>query len=95
MLTNKVFICLKVDEEFRELMSGNVDDCFRLGIGIAKKSLKLFTPFGESDIILASPLGLRIIIGDESETTHEADFLASIEILILDKVIYRCLLAPY
>uniref|UniRef100_A0A915ASK5 Digestive organ expansion factor-like protein n=3 Tax=Parascaris univalens TaxID=6257 RepID=A0A915ASK5_PARUN len=74
-----------VDEEFRELMSGNVDDCFRLGIGIAKKSLKLFTPFDESDIILASPLGLRIIIGDESEITHETDFLASIEILILDK----------
>uniref|UniRef100_A0A183VEG9 U3 small nucleolar RNA-associated protein 25 homolog n=1 Tax=Toxocara canis TaxID=6265 RepID=A0A183VEG9_TOXCA len=75
----------EVDEEFRELMSGNVDDCFRLGIGIAKKSLKLFTPFDESDIILASPLGLRMIIGDKSEATHETDFLASIEILVLDK----------
>lgn len=28
-------------------MNGNIDDCFRLGIGLAKKCLKLYTPFEE------------------------------------------------
>lgn len=67
-------------------MSGNIDDCFRLGIGLAKKSLKLYTAFDESDILLCSPLGLRMIIGEPTETHHERDFLASIEVLIVDKV---------
>ncbi|MFH4982216.1 hypothetical protein AB6A40_008925 [Gnathostoma spinigerum] len=73
-----------VSDEYRELMSGNNDDCFRLGIGIAKKSLKLFVPFEKSDIIIASPLGLRMIVGDEAERVHEFDFLSSIEVLIID-----------
>ncbi|KAK0416059.1 hypothetical protein QR680_012271 [Steinernema hermaphroditum] len=74
----------KVSDEFRELMKGNVDDCFRVGISVAKKALKLFTPFEESDIILCSPIGLRMIIGEESEKHHEHDFLASIELAIVD-----------
>lgn len=69
-------------------MSGNIDDCFRIGIGFAKKCLKLYTSFADSDIIIASPLGLRMVIADaQSKITIEKDFLASIEILIIDKVI--------
>ena len=67
-------------------MSGNIDDCFRIGIGLAKKSLKLYTSFDESDILLCSPLGLRMIIGDSVESHHERDFLSSIEVLIVDHV---------
>ncbi|VDN55240.1 unnamed protein product [Dracunculus medinensis] len=75
-----------VDIEFKQLMSGNIDDCFRIGIGFAKKCLKLYTSFADSDIIIASPLGLRMVIADaQSEITIEKDFLASIEILIIDK----------
>uniref|UniRef100_A0A0M3K1I3 U3 small nucleolar RNA-associated protein 25 homolog n=1 Tax=Anisakis simplex TaxID=6269 RepID=A0A0M3K1I3_ANISI len=75
----------EVEDEYRELMSGNLDDCFRIGVGIAKKSLKLYTSFDESDIIVASPLGLRTIVGDEEETNHQTDFLSSVEVVIIDK----------
>src|SRR5690348_12502927 len=69
-------------------MSGNVDDCLRLGIGLAKKALKLYTPFEDADILLCSPIGLRMIIGDASDEKREFDFLSSIEVLIVDKVLF-------
>ncbi|VBB28266.1 unnamed protein product [Acanthocheilonema viteae] len=77
----------KVSVDYRKLMSGNIDDCFRIGVAIAKKSLKLYTVFDESDILISSPLGLRMIIGGggENNSERETDFLASIEILIIDK----------
>lgn len=68
-------------------MSGNTDDCFRIGIGLAKKSLKLYTKFEESDILLCSPVGLRMIIGDQEGGLRDFNFLSSIEVLIVDKVL--------
>ena len=59
-----VFIILFA-EDFEANFSGNVDDHFRIGIGIAKKAIKLYSEFYSSDIIIASPLGLRTIIGAE------------------------------
>uniref|UniRef100_A0AC34GNC0 U3 small nucleolar RNA-associated protein 25 n=1 Tax=Panagrolaimus sp. ES5 TaxID=591445 RepID=A0AC34GNC0_9BILA len=75
----------KRNEDFRELMSGNIDDCFRLGIQYAKKALKLYQKFSEADVLVCSPLGLRMIVGEEGEAEREVDFLASIEIVIVDK----------
>lgn len=71
-------------DDFKSMFSGNIDDCFRIGISFAKKSMKLFAPFYSADIIIASPLGLRTIIASESEK-QDYDFLSSIEILILDQ----------
>jgi U3 small nucleolar RNA-associated protein 25 len=74
-------------------MSGNIDDSFRIGLSLGKKALKLYTAFENSDIIISSPLGLRMIIGDEEQDANkrEFDFLSSIEILILDKVgFFKC-----
>ncbi|MCP9258377.1 Digestive organ expansion factor-like protein [Dirofilaria immitis] len=50
-----------VSNDYRKLMSGNTDDCFRIGVALAKKSLQLYKAFDESDILIASPLGLRMI----------------------------------
>ncbi|XP_046351320.2 U3 small nucleolar RNA-associated protein 25 homolog isoform X2 [Haliotis rufescens] len=72
-------------EDFESLFTGNNDDHFRLGISVSKRSLKLYMPFYQSDIILASPLGLRTIIGAEGEKDRDYDFLSSIELLILDQ----------
>ena len=46
---------------------------------------QLYADFYASDIIIASPLGLRELIGTEGEEQRDYDFLASIEILIMDQ----------
>ncbi|KAL4074091.1 hypothetical protein V8B97DRAFT_1938099 [Scleroderma yunnanense] len=65
-----------------ETFKGNVDDNFRIGVKLTRKSVKLFAEFYGCDIILASPLGLRMSI----EKEKSADFLSSIEILVMDQM---------
>lgn len=47
--------------------------------------LQLYADFYSSDIIISSPLGLRLVVGAEGEAERDYDFLASIEMLILDQ----------
>ncbi|XP_058445373.1 U3 small nucleolar RNA-associated protein 25 homolog [Malaya genurostris] len=72
-------------EDYEKMFSGNTDDNFRIGISFSKSSLKLYTKYYNSDLILASPLGLRMTIGAEGESERDYDFLSSIEMLILDQ----------
>ncbi|KAI5797548.1 hypothetical protein DFH27DRAFT_595457 [Peziza echinospora] len=85
--------------DFRALFEGNHDDMFTLGIKLTKKTIKYFSKFVASDIIIASPLGLRMAIGATEEEVSFADdrtakkkhnkkqdydFLSSIEMCIVD-----------
>ena len=83
-----------------ETFKGNVDDNFRVGVKMTRKSVKMFSEFYDSDIVIASPLGLRRSIEKEKcvalarvpwsslkiPYTRSADYLSSIEILIVDQM---------
>uniref|UniRef100_A0AAQ5XSM2 U3 small nucleolar RNA-associated protein 25 homolog n=1 Tax=Amphiprion ocellaris TaxID=80972 RepID=A0AAQ5XSM2_AMPOC len=76
---------LQRPEDYHAVFSGNVDDHFRIGISIIRSSVRLYAPFYSSDIIVASPLGLRTVLGAEGENKRDFDFLSSIELLVVDQ----------
>ncbi|TGZ68536.1 hypothetical protein CRM22_004212 [Opisthorchis felineus] len=72
--------------DYEEWFSCNTSDHFRIGIAFAKKSVKLYSAFVESDLILASPLGLQTIIDEEKEKDADLQYItASTELLIIDQ----------
>uniref|UniRef100_UPI0037E85B3E U3 small nucleolar RNA-associated protein 25 homolog n=1 Tax=Semicossyphus pulcher TaxID=241346 RepID=UPI0037E85B3E len=76
---------LQRPDDYRAIFSGNVDDHFRIGLSIVRSSVRLYSPFYSSDIIIASPLGLRTVLGAEGESKRDFDFLSSIELLVVDQ----------
>nr|KAF6398357.1 UTP25 small subunit processor component [Rousettus aegyptiacus] len=76
---------LKRPEDYEAVFVGNIDDHFRIGVAILQRSIRLYAPFYSSDILIASPLGLRTIIGAEGEKKRDFDFLSSVELLIIDQ----------
>ncbi|KAI9224888.1 hypothetical protein BC828DRAFT_372308 [Blastocladiella britannica] len=66
--------------DYRATFRGNTDDCFKIGLGFSRKAMKLYSQFYSSDVIVASPLGLRMMV----ETERDSDFLSSIEMVVVD-----------
>lgn len=90
----------KKGKQWNELFADNVnqDDDFKLGISLTPKAVrgknekkkssnigvKLYTDFYKSDIIVASPLGLKLLITpEEDENEGDYDYLSSIEICLV------------
>lgn len=79
---------------------GDTGDCFRLGLSMqGRKNFKIYSDFFSSDIIVASPLGLRLATGESmvggdediedeegSKKKLNSDFLSSLEILVVDQM---------
>jgi hypothetical protein len=57
-------------KDYDNLLGGNNDDCFQLGVGISRKEVSLYTEFYHADIIIASPLGLRRYKETNTHTTR-------------------------
>lgn len=51
--------------DFIELFRGNISEEFLLGIRIHQSNIHLFSTPYDSDVIVASSLGLRLIVGTE------------------------------
>ncbi|KCV68826.1 hypothetical protein H696_04243 [Fonticula alba] len=71
--------------DWRDIFGGNNDDCFRLGIKLNRSSVALGADEYESDIIIASPLGIRLLTGTEGEKKRNYDFLSSVEMVVVDQ----------
>ncbi|XP_077529873.1 U3 small nucleolar RNA-associated protein 25 homolog [Haemaphysalis longicornis] len=76
---------LERPEDYEQTFKGNTDDAFRIGLSVSGKTLRLYRDFYASDILIASPLGLRTVVGAEGEKDRDFDFLSSLEMVVVDQ----------
>ncbi|CAI0460700.1 unnamed protein product [Linum tenue] len=71
--------------DYEALFGGNSDDDFMIGIKFTRKSIRLYSDFYSSDMIVASPLALREKIDKVwAKKEEDFDYLSSIEVTIVD-----------
>lgn len=79
----KMALSLK-PKQHRALFDGNCDDHFRIGIKFTRGSIRLYTDFYDSDILIASPLALSTKLEEApKDEPNPSDFLSSIEIAVV------------
>eukprot|EP00166_Cyanidium_caldarium_P000044 ctg_1004.g372 len=72
--------------DFQTAFKGNIDDDFRIGLRLSRRTLRLYTDFFRSDIVLASPLGLQRLASDPERggvSGGAVDSLSSIEMALV------------
>ena len=72
--------------DFQTAFKGNIDDDFRIGLRLSRRTLRLYTDFFRSDIVLASPLGLQRLASDPERggvSGGALDSLSSIEMALV------------
>lgn len=72
-------------DDYYKFFEGDNDDMFRIGLRFTKRRVKLYSNFYSADLVIASPVGLRAIIGSEGDEKRDYDFMSSIEIAVLDQ----------
>ncbi|CAM8913404.1 unnamed protein product [Rhodiola kirilowii] len=71
--------------DFQALFDGNNNDYFMIGVKFTRKSIKLYSNFHQSDLIIASPLRLVNKIAEaEADKEKDVDYLSSVEVFIID-----------
>lgn len=72
--------------DFKDIFKGNSNDFFCLGIKLTRKTVRLYSKLDQSDFVIASPLGLKMLFERAQSGKHEdTEFLSSIEITVMDK----------
>ncbi|KAK3028748.1 hypothetical protein RJ639_037771 [Escallonia herrerae] len=62
--------------DFQSLFGGNNNDHFMIGIKFTRRSIKLYSDFYSSDMIVASPLGLTTCLYEQVLIIDHADVIA-------------------
>ncbi|KAL7713700.1 Digestive organ expansion factor family protein [Entamoeba marina] len=75
----------KKPNEFYQIFEGNSDDCFKLGVKFGKNGVQLYSNYYESDLIIASPLGIKILLA-KSTNNEVADIFSSLKIIMVESV---------
>lgn len=55
----------------REEFQGNRDEDFKLGVQVSRKAVRYFVSLERADIIVASPLGLRLVLEGQTSAGQE------------------------
>ncbi|KAJ1668659.1 rRNA-binding ribosome biosynthesis protein utp25 [Coemansia sp. RSA 1813] len=71
--------------DYQQTFAGNIDDAFRIGLQLHHRTVKLYSDFYRSDILIASPIGLRMTTGAQGGDRKDFDFLSSIEMVVVDQ----------